>query len=139
MSNLEIKSASGVILAATDEHDTLTAWAQSGALRGADLGGANLYGADLRGVEAVIDGGQDGRGWRVIGWLRDGQLMMSAGCRNFTLTEARAHWGGASYLEAHDAATQAEMCARVELVVAVARARGWQFEDAALAKARGEE
>ena len=93
----------------------------------ADLSGADLSGANLSGVRAVIDGGQDARGYRVMGWLRDGQLMIKAGCRNFTLAEARAHWGGADYLEDHDAATQAEMIARVEMIAAVARARGWQF------------
>jgi hypothetical protein len=65
--------------------------------------------------------------------------MIKAGCRNFTLAEARAHWGGADYLEDHDAATQAEMIARVEMIAAVARARGWQFEDAANAPAHVEE
>ena len=96
-------------------------------LRGADLRGANLGGADLGGCLCIIDGGQDARGHRVVGWMHDDQLMIKAGCRNFTLAEARAHWGGADYLEDHDAATQAEMVARVGLIAAVARAWGWQF------------
>ena len=96
-------------------------------LRGADLRGTNLRGANLLEAEGVIDGGQDTRGYRVVGWMHDDQLMIKAGCRNFTLAEARAHWGGADYLEDHDAATQAEMVARVGLIAAVARAWGWQF------------
>ena len=156
MRKLEIWSWGGHVLTTTKEYDDLTAWAASGNLgganlsmanlrgtklrganlSGADLSGANLRGADLSGadlaeVRAIIDGGQDARGYRVLGWLRDGQLMLKAGCRNFTLAEARAHWGRADYLEDHDAATQAEMIARVELVVAVARAREWAFEEVA--------
>lgn len=151
MSKLVIKSWHGHVLASTDEYDDLAAWARSGNLRqanlreanlrganlreanlsGADLSLADLSGADLSGVEVVIDGGQDRRGYRVTGWLHNGQLMVKAGCRNFTLAEARAHWGGADYLRDHSAATQAEMLARVELIVTVARARGWRFEDAA--------
>ena len=161
MRKLEIWSWGGHVLTTTKEYDDLTAWAASGNLGGADLSGAdlcmanlsmanlrgadlsmanlrmaNLRGADLSGadlaeVRAIIDGGQDARGYRVLGWLRDGQLMLKAGCRNFTLAEARAHWGRADYLEDHDAATQAEMIARVELVVAVARAREWAFEEVA--------
>ena len=96
-------------------------------LRGAYLRDANLLEANLREAEGVIDGGQDTRGYRVVGWMHDDQLMIKAGCRNFTLAEARAHWGGADYLEDHDAATQAEMVARVGLIAAVARAWGWQF------------
>ena len=156
MRKLEIWSWGGHVLTTTKEYDDLTAWAASGNLGGAnlsmanlrgtklrganlsgadlsraDLGGADLSGADLAEVRAIIDGGQDARGYRVLGWLRDGQLMLKAGCRNFTLAEARAHWGRADYLEDHDAATQAEMIARVELVVAVARAREWAFEEVA--------
>jgi hypothetical protein len=65
----------------------------------------------------------------MTGWLQEGHLMIKAGCHNFTLAEARAHWGGADYLNDHDTATQAEMIARLELVVAVARARGWKFSE----------
>lgn len=55
-------------------------------LAGADLAGANLAGADL------VDGGQRSDGYRFVGWIRDGALQIRAGCRNFTITEAREHW-----------------------------------------------
>ena len=162
MSQLEIRSRGGAVLATTEKHDDVTAWVASGDLREADLAGAdlreanlreanlaeadlreadlreaelaeadlagaNLRGANLAEAQVVIDGGQNPRGYRVTGWLRAGQLMLKAGCRNFTLAEARAHWGAADYLDDHDAATQDEMLARVDMIVAVARARGWQF------------
>ena len=60
-------------------------------LYGANLSGANLYGADL------IDGGQRADGYRFVGWIKDGVLMLRAGCRNFTMEEARAHWSPDSY------------------------------------------
>jgi len=47
--------------------------------------GANLSGAYL------IDGGQDKRGYRFVGWKRGNDLMISAGCRNRTVSEARKH------------------------------------------------
>ena len=56
-------------------------------LNGADLGGADLGGADL------IDGGLRSDGYRFVGWKNAaGVLMLRAGCRDFTLPEARLHW-----------------------------------------------
>lgn len=52
----------------------------------ANLTDANLTGANL------IDGGQRSDGYRFVGWVKDGALMILAGCRYFTLPEARAHW-----------------------------------------------
>jgi len=55
-------------------------------LAGAYLAGANLARADL------IDGGQRSDGYRFVGSIKDGVLMISAGCRYFALADARSHW-----------------------------------------------
>ena len=60
-------------------------------LAGADLAGAYLAGADLARTN-LIDGGQRSDGYRFVGSVKDGELMISAGCRYFTLAEAREHW-----------------------------------------------
>jgi uncharacterized protein YjbI with pentapeptide repeats len=84
-------------------------WADlSGAdLRGADLSGADLRGADLSGADlsraylrgaylrgaGVIDCGQRSDGYQFfIHVTAKDQPMLIAGCRYFTLPEARAHW-----------------------------------------------
>ena len=65
-------------------------------LFGADLSGAYLFGAHLFGADLsatnLIDGGQRSDGYRFVGWIKDGVLQIRAGCRNFTIKEARAHW-----------------------------------------------
>jgi len=65
-------------------------------LRGAYLGDADLRGADLGGAD-LVDGGQRSDGYRFIGWIKDGVLQIRAGCRNFTITEARLHWSSTDY------------------------------------------
>ena len=67
-------------------------------LREANLWEANLWGADLRGANGiagrVIDGGLRSDGYRFLLTRTDpGAWRVKAGCRNFTLTEAREHWG----------------------------------------------
>ena len=57
----------------------------------ANLAGANLVGANLARVD-LIDGGQRSDGYRFIGSIKDGVLMISAGCRYFALADARSHW-----------------------------------------------
>ena len=75
-------------------------------LRGADLYGANLYGANLSGADLyganlsgarniadrVIDGGIRSDGYRFMLVLNNGERRVIAGCRNFTMPEARKHW-----------------------------------------------
>ena len=65
-------------------------------LVGADLARANLAGAYLVGANLarvdLIDGGQRSDGYRFIGSIKDGVLMISAGCRYFALADARSHW-----------------------------------------------
>jgi hypothetical protein len=72
-------------------------------LTGANLTGANLYGADLyganltgaylygaKGVHYATIGPIDG--WMVSLTLTSGGLRISAGCRYFSVPEARDHW-----------------------------------------------
>lgn len=79
-------------------------------LRGANLGGANLRGADFRGAnlrdanlggadlrganvgDDLIDGGQRSDGYRFVGSIKGGEIMIGAGCRYFTIEQAREHW-----------------------------------------------
>jgi len=92
-------------------------------LSGADLSDANLSGANLSGAY-LIDGGQDERGYRFIGWKRGDDLMISAGCRNYTISEARKHWGGSNYTGPKS------NIQRVELIASIAVERGWIKESA---------
>ena len=81
-------------------------------LRGADLSGANLRGANLSGADLretnlrgadLSDAGLSGSNLRLIGGRSDGYVflltreddgavMLRAGCRYFSLADARAHW-----------------------------------------------
>lgn len=71
----------------------------------------------------TIDAGEDCRGYRFFGY-RDpkGNVRVEAGCRNFTLREAYAHWQ-----QAHrdNRELRAECIGKVYLIRRVARARGW--------------
>jgi hypothetical protein len=64
-------------------------------MRGADLRGAGLTGAVLTGDKLKSAGEaasrSDGYEFRAF-VLADGTLKIKAGCRWFTLTEAREHW-----------------------------------------------
>ena len=57
----------------------------------ADLARANLARANLAGAY-LIDGGQRSDGYRFVGSVKYGALMISAGCRYFALADARSHW-----------------------------------------------
>jgi len=59
-------------------------------LSDADISGAFLEGAELRST-CLIDGGQRSDGYRFIGHNRGG-LRVYAGCRDFSMEEARFHW-----------------------------------------------
>ncbi len=93
-------------------------------LGGADLGGASLGGADLGGADLgganLIDAGQDARGYRFIGVCHKNRLMIAAGCRWFTLKQAKAHWK-----DKHSKPLNVDCNSRVALIEKIARARGW--------------
>jgi len=65
-------------------------------LSGADLSGANLRGANLYGAEGFyLLPAQDPRGHSFPHAVQhDGVWRIRAGCRDFSIAEARAHWGG---------------------------------------------
>jgi hypothetical protein len=107
-------------------------------LAGANLAGANLAGAylaraDLAGANLaranLIDGGQRSDGYRFVGWIKSGELMILAGCRNLTIREARKHWqetrGGT--------ALGTETMVILDHIEAVAKARGLIAEPASVA------
>jgi uncharacterized protein YjbI with pentapeptide repeats len=66
-------------------------------LGGADLGGADLSGADLGGADLgsqwVIQGGtrSDGYFFMLTNLAGEG-VRVKAGCRNFSIADAEAHW-----------------------------------------------
>lgn len=62
-------------------------------LSDADLSDADLSGADLSRTKAVVDLGYP-NGWRAVGWWKDGAPWVRVGCRNKSLTDARAYWTG---------------------------------------------
>lgn len=61
------------------------------AVKKAVKAGADLTGADLTGAN-VIDAGHRSDGYRFIAVVNDGVLMITAGCRYFTIDQAREHW-----------------------------------------------
>jgi hypothetical protein len=64
-------------------------------LADANLTDANLVGANLADANLVsqhiIDGGQRRDGYRFVGWIKAGALMICAGCRNMTVAEYHDH------------------------------------------------
>jgi hypothetical protein len=61
-------------------------------LRNADLGGAYLFGADL-GDQWIIQGSTRSDGYQFLLTNFKGEgVRLKAGCRNFTMPEAYAHW-----------------------------------------------
>ena len=146
---MQIKRTDGTIVYeatnAATMRDAVTGAVAAGAnlrgayLRGADLRGANLTGADLTGAYlrgANLRGadltGADGA--LAIGpidtWIMyavrypDGPRI-KAGCRWFTVAEAREWWGKGG--AAQDTVTHGpRMLAGVDALVALARAHGWE-------------
>lgn len=97
-------------------------------LAGANLADANLAGADLAGANLalanlaschIIDGGQRHDGYRFVGWIKDGALMIRAGCRNMTVTEYREHND-----KRDDAVMRDETASIFDHIERVARVRG---------------
>ena len=71
-------------------------------LDGANLTGANLTDADLSraylsGADGIIVLTETDHGYRVYVTQRAGEWRIGAGCRDFSISEARAHWGASNY------------------------------------------
>lgn len=94
-------------------------------LRGAYLVCADLGGANLRGAIGVIDGGQRSDSHRFVAVRHDHGPKILAGCRWFTLPEARAHWA-----ERHiGTPLHAETLAKLDMIETTARAHGWPMPE----------
>ncbi len=94
-------------------------------LSGADLTREHLYGADLTGATGIIRIGPID-GWEMYAVQRSGGPRIKAGCRWFTVGEARGWWGkggGPGNTPEHGP----RMLAGVEALVALARAHGWEM------------
>ena len=96
--------------------------------RGADLRGADLRDANFRGAKLIdaklrdanlIDGGQDVRGYRFVGWKKNGEVRILAGCQDLTLDKAISHWGADNY---QGPKTNIN---RVLLIKCIAQEKGW--------------
>ena len=123
--NLAGANLAGANLAGADlTRANLTGANLTGAnLAGADLAGAYLTGANLAGANLAIDAGTP-NGWRAVGWLQDGWLAISVGCRNKRLAEAREYWGPSHATPAE----RREVLLALDYIEAVARLRGWRIE-----------
>ena len=109
---MDIKNLHGEVIY-TVEGDTLTytdlrmADLRMADLRGADLSGANLCWADLSGADLSEAAGiielpvGDPRGYRSFAVKHYRGWIIFAGCRKFTIHEAKDHWGDDSYND-HD-------------------------------------
>jgi Pentapeptide repeats (8 copies) len=86
-------------------------------LNGADLSSANLRDANLSDAD-LVDGGQRSDGYRFVGWVKNGILMISAGCRNLTMPEYREH-----NAKRENIAMRAETSAILDHIETVARIR----------------
>jgi hypothetical protein len=118
--NLAGANLAGANLAGANLVDANLAWAR---LARANLAGANLAGANLAG--RIIDGGIRADGYRfLLTRTEPGEWRVKAGCQNFTLAEAREHWG-ASYGRTE---LGAEALAIIDHMVALAELREWPKE-----------
>ena len=92
-------------------------------LRGSDLSGSDLRDSNLRGSKLRAAGEyasrSDGYEFRLF-QLEDGTLRIMAGCRWFTLGEAREHWTATSGTRLGD-----ESLALVDHLERMARIAGW--------------
>jgi glutathione S-transferase len=94
-------------------------------LYGAHLSRAHLSGADLTGATGIIRIGPID-GWEMYAVQRSGGPRIKAGCRWFTVGEARGWWGkggGPGNTPEHGP----RMLAGVEALVALARAHEWEM------------
>ena len=98
-------------------------------LSGADLSGANLRGANLSGAylsgEHAIDVGQRRDGYRFVAHVGKNCMMIVAGCRYFTLSQARTHWAETRA----GTNTGNETMAMLDHIERIAIMRGWKLTE----------
>ena len=92
---------------------------------GADFSRANFYGANFYGAEGILHVGPvDGWDMYAVRW--DDGPRIKAGCRWFTVTEARAWWG-----KGGESGNKPEhgplMLAGLDALLAMAKAHGWEM------------
>ena len=101
-------------------------------LRDANLGDANLRDADLRGASLggadlvyanLISGGQRSDGYEFYGQIKDGELWIKAGCRYFSIDEARRHWNETR----KDTTLGDETFLRLNMIESIAKTRFGDF------------
>jgi len=88
-------------------------------LSGANLRGANLRGANLRGANLIV-GGFRSDGYQFFAHKTPDGVFIKAGCRWFSLVDARAHWA-----ETRRGTLEAESLALVDGLEALAKIAGW--------------
>ena len=85
-------SGATIYLAVKDSANLSGANLSEANLSGADLYMANLIGANLVGAFGIICLGTDQRGYRFVGVAQTYGWRVLAGCRWFTVAEAKKHW-----------------------------------------------
>ena len=91
-------------------------------LGGANLSGANLGSANLSGADVVANLGQPA-GWYAWTYVsKDGLQRVRVGCRDLTLADGRAYWGGKD--------NRREVIAALDYAEALGKLRGWKQESA---------
>ena len=91
------------------------------------LGNANLSNADFRGANLgdsdLISGGQRLDGYEFYGQIKDGELWIKAGCRYFSIDEARRHWNETR----KDTTLGDETFLRLDMIESIAKTRFGEF------------
>ena len=115
---MEIKNKIGVILRTITANSLYGADLRGASLRGADLREADLYGADLYGAN-LYSLGFDQRGYHFLLYLEP-EAVIRAGCRVFTMEQAKEHWESA---HDDDLLLRAEILGKLALAKAIIAAR----------------
>ena len=98
------------------------AWAN---LAGANLSQANFANAVL-GDNRILDGGLRSDGWRFFLWWDASRgWRIRAGCRDFSIEEARSHWS----IDRQRGTLDAESMAIINHLRNLAEARGWDLSE----------
>jgi hypothetical protein len=74
-------------------------------------------------VGTIISAGRDPRGYEVLGFLHNERLMITAGCRTFSLVQARLHWDCENGYP--DEVRARAFQRKLDYIAAEASSRGW--------------